>query len=62
MHYPLDAQTGEGLGKAVFDRAADTAEFQADLALARQEYAALKASGKTNPGCAAERSALSQNL
>jgi len=60
MHYPLDAQTGEQLGKAVFERAAITPGFQADLALARQEYVSLKASGKTNPGCAAERAALLQ--
>lgn len=60
MHYPLDANTGEGLGKAVFERAAGTPQFQADLALARKEYAILKASNKTSPACAAERLALSQ--
>ncbi|MEG2314463.1 MAG: PA-phosphatase, partial [Brevundimonas sp.] len=60
MHYPLDATTGEALGKAVFERAAATPQFQTDLALARLEYASLKASGKTSPACAAERLALSQ--
>ncbi len=60
MHYPLDVKTGETLGKAVFEQASASPEFQTDLALARQEYAALKATGKTNPGCAAERTSLLQ--
>ena len=59
MHYPQDAKIGYQMGQATFALAAQTPEFQADLALAREEYAALKAKAETNPGCAAERHALS---
>ncbi|WP_297804592.1 phosphatase PAP2 family protein [uncultured Brevundimonas sp.] len=61
MHYPTDVRVGLSLGEAVFAEAMKTPEFARDLEQARAEYAALKASGQTNPGCAAERAALSQS-
>ena len=60
MHYPRDVAAGEALGQALFALAGQTPAFQADLAAARTEVANLRASGATNPGCAAERAALLQ--
>lgn len=62
MHYPSDVAAGEVLGKAVFDAAAATPGFDADLAAARVELAAVRATGLTSPGCAAERLALATPL
>jgi acid phosphatase (class A) len=62
MHYPSDVAAGEVLGKAVFDAAAATPGFDADLAAARAELAAVRAAGLTSPGCAAERLALATPL
>ncbi len=62
MHYPSDAAAGEALGGAVFAEIAATPAFQADVAAARGEIAAARASGLTNPGCAAERAALAAPL
>lgn len=58
MHYPGDVAAGEALGAAVAARIEATPAFQADLAGARAEIAAARATGLTNPGCAAERAAL----
>ena len=58
MHYPLDVLAGSTLGEMVFEQAQSSPVFQADLVEARQEIIALKAEHKTNPACAAERSAL----
>ncbi|WGM46134.1 Major phosphate-irrepressible acid phosphatase [Brevundimonas sp. NIBR10] len=62
MHYPADAAAGEVLGRAVFAQIAATPAFQADLEAARAELAAVRATGLTNPGCAAERAALALPL
>lgn len=62
MHYPSDVAAGEGLGKAVFDAASSAPGFDADLAAARVELAAVRATGLTSPGCAAERLALATPL
>lgn len=62
MHYPSDVAAGEILGKAVFEAASATPGFDADLAAARPELAAARATGLTNPGCAAERRALATPL
>lgn len=62
MHYPSDVAAGETLGKAVFDAAATMPGFDADLAAARTELAAARATGLTSPGCASERVALATPL
>ena len=62
MHYPSDVAAGVGLGKAVFEAAAATPGFDADLAAARAELAAVRATGLTSPGCASERLALATPL
>lgn len=62
MHYPSDVAAGEVLGRAVFDAAAAMPGFGADLAAARTELAAARATGLTSPGCAAERLALATPL
>ena len=62
MHYPSDVAAGEDLGKAVFEAAVATPGFDADLAAARSELAAVRATGLTNPGCASERLALTTPL
>lgn len=62
MHYPSDVAAGEILGKTVFDAAAATPGFDADLAAARAELAAVRATGLTSPGCASERLALATPL
>jgi len=62
MHYPADVAAAEPLGRAVFDAAADTPAFRADLAGAQIELAAVRATGLTNPGCVAERAALALPL
>lgn len=62
MHYPSDVAAGSVLGKAVFDAAAATPDFDADLIAARAELAAVRATGLTSPACAAERLALATPL
>ena len=62
MHYPADAAAGEAVGRAVVADIAATPAFQAELAIARQELAEVRATGLTNPGCAAERAALAMTL
>ncbi len=62
MHYPSDVVAGEVLGKAVFDAAAATPGFDADLAAARAELTATRATRLTSPGCASERLALATPL
>lgn len=62
MHYPADVTAGEAVGHAVFGEIAATPAFQADLIAARDEVTAVRASGLTNPGCAAERAALARPL
>jgi membrane-associated phospholipid phosphatase len=40
MHYPTDVSMGLGLGAMIADELARSAAFQADLTLARSEWAA----------------------
>jgi acid phosphatase (class A) len=62
MHYPADVAAGDALGRAVYAQIAATPAFRSDLVAARAELAAVKATGLTNPGCAAERAALALPL
>ncbi|MDQ1154711.1 PA-phosphatase [Brevundimonas sp. SORGH_AS_0993] len=62
MHYPSDVRAGEDIGRAVVADIAALPAFQADLATARAELARARATGLTNPGCAAERAALATPL
>lgn len=58
MHYRGDVAAGEALGAAVAARIVASPAFRADVAGARAEIHAARATGLTNPGCAAERAAL----
>ena len=49
---------GVQIGRAVYEQAAATPDFAADLEAARAEVAVARAEGLTNPSCAAERRAL----
>lgn len=62
LHYPIDVQEGQRLGLALFARVAETPDFRADAAVAREEAARARAAGLTSPACAAERSALAASL
>lgn len=62
MHYPSDVAAGEAIGRQVAAQAVAGPAFQADMAEARVELAAARATGLTNPGCAAERAALAAVL
>lgn len=61
MHYPADVRAGMALGQAIFEQAAHSPEFAADLVEARSELAVLRARQQTSPGCAAERNALAMS-
>jgi acid phosphatase (class A) len=58
VNWQADVIDGLQIGRAVYERAAATPSFAADLEAARMEVAAARAEGLTNPGCAAERRAL----
>ena len=58
VNWQADVADGLQIGRAVYERAAATPSFAADLEAARVEVAAARAEGLTNPGCAAERRAL----
>lgn len=62
MHYPSDVAAGEAVGRAVVAEAAARPDFLAEAQAARAEIAAARATGLTNPGCAAERAALATPL
>lgn len=62
MHYPSDVEAGEAIGRAVVAEAFMTPSFRSDAEAARAELAAARATGRTNPGCAAERAALATPL
>ncbi len=62
MDYPSDVAAGEALGRAVMVEITAGPAFQADVAAARAEIEAARATGRTNPGCAAERAALAAPL
>jgi acid phosphatase (class A) len=58
VNWHADVTDGFQIGRTVYERAAATPEFVADLEAARVEVAAARAEGLTNPACAAERRAL----
>lgn len=58
VNWQADVLDGLRIGRAVYERAAVTPAFAADLEAARAEVAAARAEGLTNPSCAAERRAL----
>lgn len=58
VNWHADVTDGVRIGRAVYERAATTPEFAADLEGARAEVAAARVEGLTNPACAAERRAL----
>lgn len=58
VNWHADVTDGVRIGQAVYERASATPDFATDLEAARQEVAAARAEGLTNPGCAAERRAL----
>jgi acid phosphatase (class A) len=58
MNWTADVHDGVDIGRAVYEQAAATPAFAADLEAARTEMAGARAEGLTNPGCAAERRAL----
>lgn len=58
VNWHADVIDGLQIGRAVYERAAATPSFAADLEAARMEVVAARAEGLTNPGCAAERRAL----
>lgn len=58
MHYDTDVRAGEELGRAVGGEIVASPAFAGDLAVARAELAAVRATGLTNPGCVAEAAAL----
>ena len=60
VNWHADVTDGFQIGRAVYEHAAGTPGFAADLEAARAEVAAARVEGLTNPGCAAERRALSQ--
>lgn len=61
VHWLSDTEEGRVVGTAVFVRLQGNAEFQADLAAARNEIAAARAAGKTpKRDCAAETAALAK--
>ena len=62
MHYPAQVKAGADLGLAVWTAARQTQDFARDLEPARAELAAARTAGLSNPGCAAERLALSASL
>lgn len=58
VNWQADVTDGVQIGRAVYERAAATPGFAADLEAARSEVTAARAEGLTNPSCAAERRAL----
>jgi len=58
VNWHADVVDGFQIGRTVYERAAASPGFAADLEAARAEVAAARAEGLTNPACAAERRAL----
>lgn len=58
MNWPSDVEDGQRLGLAVYEQAAASEGFTADLEAARADVVAARAEGLTSPACAAERRAL----
>lgn len=62
LQYPSDVEAGEQLGAALYEAIRATPDFQADLEAARAEVAAARAAGRVNPGCLAEKAALTASF
>ena len=60
LNRPADIQIGRRLGATLAAAQALSPEYRADAATAGEEIVRLRATGRTNPGCAAERRALSE--
>ena len=60
VHYPADVAAGQALGQAIYDAIRDAPDYRADVAAARDEVARARTLRRINPGCAAERAALTQ--
>lgn len=60
VNWHADVTDGFQVGRIVYERAAATPDFATDLEAARVEVVAARAEGLTNPGCAAERRALTR--
>lgn len=58
LTYPADVAAGQALARSLYTELRQHPDYQADLATARAEIAAARASGRINPGCAAEARAL----
>ena len=58
MNWPSDVEDGLRLGRRIYEEAAGSPGFAADLEAARTELDAARAEGLTSPACAAERRAL----
>lgn len=58
VNWQADVTDGLQIGRAVYDQAALTPGFAAELEAARAEVAAARVEGLANPACAAERRAL----
>ena len=60
VNRPADIEIGRRLGRDLAAAQARSPDYRADAAAAGVEIARLRAMGRTNPGCAAERRALSE--
>ena len=60
LNRPADIEIGRRLGRDLAAAQARSPDYRADAAAAGVEIARLRATGRTNPGCAAERRALSE--
>ena len=60
LNRPADIEIGRRLGAELAAVQALSPDYRADAAAAGAEIARLRATGRTNPGCAAERRALSE--
>lgn len=58
MNWPSDVDDGRRMGQAVYEQAAASPAFGAELDAARTEIAAARREGLSSPACAAERRAL----
>lgn len=60
LNRPADIAAGHRLGQDLAAAQASSPDYQADVRAAGVEIARLRATGRTHPGCAAERRALSE--
>lgn len=58
VNWHADVADGLQIGRSIYERAAASPEFIAELEAARVELIAARTEGLSNPGCAAERRAL----